>query len=95
MAFVYFLILRKTLFEMQMPWPHPNLLSIITEWEGPRNLCFIGFLDDLYLLKSEPQSFVVCVCLGILYEGREGYAPVALQDEERSKKIEVVANQAV
>lgn len=80
---------------MQMPWPHPTLLAIITEWEGPRNLYYVGFPGDLYILKPEPHSFVVCVCLGILYEGCEGYAPAASQDGQRSKMIEVVANQGV
>lgn len=46
-------------------------------------------------MKSELQSFVVCVGSGILDEGCEGYAPVASQDEERSKMIEVMVSQAV
>lgn len=63
--------------------------------EGPRNLYFRDFLDDFYLVKSEPLYFVVCMCLGILYEGCEGYAPVAFQDEQGSKTAEVVASQDV
>ena len=45
--------------------------------EGLRTLYFVDLLDDFYLMKSESVYFVVYVCLGILYEGCEGYAPVA------------------
>lgn len=42
-------------------------------------------------MKSEVQSFVVCVGLGILDEGCEEPTPVASQNEERSKMTELMA----
>ena len=61
-------------------------LACYSRVEGPRTLYFIDLLNDFYLMMSESLCFVVCVCLGILYEGCEGYAPVASQDEQGSKK---------
>ena len=71
-----------------------TILACYSRMEGPRNL-YLYFLDDFYLVKADPLFFVVCMCLGILYEGCEGYAPVASQDEQGSKTAEVVARQAV
>lgn len=75
---------------MQMPWHCSSLLF----QDGRAQESVSVTLDDFYLVKSEPL-FVVCMCLGILYEGCEGYAPVAFQDEQGSKTAEVVASQDV
>lgn len=64
---------QEDLFKMRESWPLPNLSS--GNGRAQESVFYRLSRWFLCLLKLELYCFVVCVCLGILYEGCDGCAP--------------------